>query len=998
MASIFENDLILPGVITEIVPDFTSGYDSSAWGTTESVTIIGTAFNGPVGKVVKIATPEYAKYMFGDSFDPKTRREATLVAEIYDAWDKGCRTINAIRVSGKDIYKDYQLACESELKLRVRGYFPSNQNKECFMVYESSQGPVAPGVIKVYKPAYRTNMQEKMQGMAESADAILATEIKLENYGITKSSRLIDVIDTVNSVSGNNVLVLSLVDKNGASVTSSSKEVQELSLGAMFPGIYTIGRDKAAQGVMLATEVEFIRTDERPLYDGFEDHVWKKLVINTDVSKPYPIFGDDANEFMVKIHGTGLIPDSQHEYLKATGAIDKLAIKNTVDYEEVEISPIDLYKRLGAGYARTAKVQEIVKQAADSGGTPTVHYKVVPTPEADVNKTVGILDGIYSMLENHSTDYTVLSCATAETKINGKLPRKDEFKTAVKNSIELSTQTTEELLTKAGEILKTQDDHAIVASGALGGAVLNVMCKIDEKDFSEKVLYNIKIKESEITQDEILTDLMKDKYIRVPAIDAAECAKHYDVENGQLALAVEKTGEVGSEVYTGTLYMYNTKTKKFEAAPVGHLSESTKLLVEIEDKLTPFKSSGSTYVVDDTDHSNKYFVALSNEVANVYKFEAAKDIQPIASLRAVAGTNFGEEYTISLVEGNIPCLPCKLSKNSTFVRVLSNEIVWASYGDMLERFEQDFDLSNKFEISLRDASMISDDFPTELNGLGFNKKDPTYDVAKYIPYTTTDNFARHLAQHCMYTSLKTYPTHGIIGCGKLTGITLSTIAERVDTILEADFDLYAKKSNGNNMLNADNMPHPIGRCVSVTFLQYPVTTGNGYNFTSNGDAGYAGMVSTLPADRTSTNQPIAINGLMFELSNYQLSRLTAKGIVTCKATTQGLVITDGVTQAPVDSAYRRLSTTKIINIVDRTLRLTIEPFIGLQDNLATKNSLYTAIKSVLNKLKDNLIADYDFRIVTDPAASRLGIVKVDYKIIPVNEIREVRNTVSVTNN
>jgi hypothetical protein len=314
---------------------------------------------------------------------------------------------------------------------------------------------------------------------------------------------------------------------------------------------------------------------------------------------------------------------------------------------------------------------------------------------------------------------------------------------------------------------------------------------------------------------------------------------------------------------------------------------------------------------------------------------------------------------------------------------------------MLEKFEEDELLAAKFEFALRDASLLSDDFALLLTGKAVNKLDATYDVNKYIPYTTSDNFARHLAQHAMYTSLKTYPTHGMIGCGKLTGITLNTIADRVNEILEADFDLYAKKTNGNNMLNSNNMPHPIGRCVSITFFQYPVTTGNGYSYMSNGAAAYAGMVSTLPADRTSTNQPIKINGMMFELSNYQLSRLTTKGIVTCKNTTQGLVITDGVTQAPVDSAYRRLSTTKIVNVIDRTLRNTIQPYIGLQDNLATKNSLYTAIKSVLNKLKDNLIADYDFRIITDPASSRLGIVKIDYKIIPVNEIREVRNTVSV---
>ena len=89
--TLFDDELTLPGVITQVVPDYSSGYDTSAWGTTESVTIIGTAFNGPVGKPVQIATPEQAKYIFGDSFDAATKREATLVAEVYDAWQRGSR-------------------------------------------------------------------------------------------------------------------------------------------------------------------------------------------------------------------------------------------------------------------------------------------------------------------------------------------------------------------------------------------------------------------------------------------------------------------------------------------------------------------------------------------------------------------------------------------------------------------------------------------------------------------------------------------------------------------------------------------------------------------------------------------------------------------------------------------------------------------------------------------------------------------------------------------
>ena len=50
----FDNELTLPGVITEILPTTINFGAGSEFGTTESVTIIGTAFNGTVGEPVPI--------------------------------------------------------------------------------------------------------------------------------------------------------------------------------------------------------------------------------------------------------------------------------------------------------------------------------------------------------------------------------------------------------------------------------------------------------------------------------------------------------------------------------------------------------------------------------------------------------------------------------------------------------------------------------------------------------------------------------------------------------------------------------------------------------------------------------------------------------------------------------------------------------------------------------------------------------------------------------
>lgn len=949
---IFDNDLILPGVITEIIPDYAQDYDTSSFGTTESVTIIGTAFNGPVGRVTPIFSPEHAKYIFGDSFDPTTRREASLVAEIYDAWERGCRTIYGIRVSGKEIYKDYSFATETKLKLRVSGIFPSNDNKEVYMNFTATQaanGEV--GSIKIYKPADRSNMKEKMQGLVLNQNQMLVTEVKLSGYGITKDSRLVDVINIVNGAENNNVIRLAIVNEDGADVTTSSKEAQSLSVGVMFPGVYTIGRDKATAEVTVKTEVGYVLSSEAKPHANYQEAIWKELVVNTDVSTSYPIYAKSNGELNTLLGA--VTTDAAGEWLKAIGVIDKIAEKDKVDYEEAELDEFDLYQRLGSGFAQTAKIIEVKGNDGRVKG-----YKVTVPDSNDENRVVSIPDGIYSMLENHSTNYTVMSNATAETKVSGKLPRKDAFKKR-----------------KAG-VINLKDN---------GTNVIELTAKIDSRDFSEATNYSVEVisVEEGLDQAEVLANLVTDvKYERIATVTEEEVSNVKFAE-GTMVMVYEDT--LADELIVNRAMADVTFTlKTVQNGVLVDADEKGNFIVDVEDKLyaVEYGAEMARYrikaVVEDT-----YVIGTNGDLANVYKVLADNELEPVAILGQIANRELEEDYTICFVE---------ILANKAVVKVFSTEAQWMNYDELVGKLNEDSVFSELFTAVAYTPDV---EVAAKLVGEGVDKGDTYYDTTMYIPYTTTDNFARHLAQHCTYTSLKTYPTHGIIGCSKLNGVNLATVADRVNEILALDLDLYAKRPNGNNMLNNNNVPHPIGRCISVPFMQYTVTTGNGYNYVSNGAAGYAGMVSTLAADRSSTNQPINIPNLAFELSNYQLSKLTGKGVVTCKRTTQGLVITDGITMAPVDSAYRRLSTTKVINVVDRSLREVIEPFIGLQDNLATINSLNTAITSVLNKLKESLINYYEFKIVTDQASSRLGIIKINYTIIPTNEIKEVRNTVSV---
>lgn len=933
---IFDNDLILPGVITEIVPDYTQDYDTSEFGSTESVTIIGTAFNGPVGKVVPIASPEHAKYIFGDSFDATTRREASLVAEIYDAWERGCRTIYGIRVSGKEIYNDYHFATETNLKLRVSGIFPSNLNKEVYLNYAANQAENGDaGVIRVYKPVDRANMKEKIQGLVFNESEMLVTDIKLAGYGITKDSRLVDVINIVNEIESNNVIRLSIVDENGADVTASSKEAQSLCLGVMFPGVYMIGRDKVAADVKVKTDINYVLSETRKPHTNYKESVWTELIVNSDVNSGYPLFAKASNDL------SALLPvaaDINGEWLKPVGVIDKIAVKNKVDYEEVELDEFDLYQRLGSGYAQTAHIVAL-KNSSDDG---IRGYKVTVPDSNDVNRVVGINDGIYSMLENHSTNYTVLASANAETKISGKLPRKDVFKKREAGTFKLSDTGTE---------------------------VIEITTKINEKDFSNSK--NVKIIIKSVEADD--------------AIDQAAILKNLDTSiKARRIVGIKSDGEGAAAKYAeGTLVAVDgTSLKKVVKGALAPESVDGYFLADKDGELKLYKCNQGTLSEHSTEEGNA-IIATNGQYANVYQRNGSAIYEPISTLAEIANTELDEDYTLCHVED--------LATGLT-VKVFSTEAQWMTFGELVDKLNENEVFAKLFKAS---ALKPDTEVGSLVQGTGQDKGKTYFDTTMYVPYTTTDNFARHLAQHCVYTSLKTFPTHGIIGCAKLNGVNLSTIADRVNEILALDLDLYAKRPNGNNMLNNNNMPHPIGRCISIPFMQYTVTTGNGYNYVSNGAAGYAGMVSTLSADKSSTNQPISLPTLAFELSNYQLSKLTGKGIVTVKKTTNGTVITDGITMAPVDSAYRRLTTSKVINVVDASLREVIAPYIGSQDNLANRNSMNTAITSVLNKLKENLISYYKFKIVSDQASARLGIVKIQYTIIPYNEIKEVRNTLSV---
>lgn len=956
---LFENELILPGVITEIISDYASGYDTSLFGTTDSVVIIGTAFNGPVGVPVEVYSPEHARYVFGDSYDSKTKREATLVSNIQDAWGRGCRTIYAVRVSGKDIYKDYDFAIDTNLKLRVSGIFPSNQNKELSMLMNIAEQNL---FVKIFKPASRATIAEKNQGLVERRDSILVNTLDLTNMGLSLSSDLTELVNAVNNYSFNNVLRLNIVDENGNDVTISSTEAKGLKIRDVFSGLYTIGRAKT---------LGIPNTIVKAAIDN-EGELVKVLKLNSDVSAAYPIFAETKAELAAYLKRP---MTSMFDFVTVPGAINEVFEQDKIDYEEVELSEFDLYKKLGSGYAINAQILEIKEG----------RYRVKEVEDSNVNKKTEIRDGIYSMLENLDAKYRVLAGIAADAKIKNRLPRREDFEkvvsteiTALNGAIKFESVVDGEIAPKQFEIEFVADQIVLPEDIAenLVSDVARVVSVLNPEDLGKKVAY----KEGSLFlgDNEGLNQLFIVREGRLEPL-------HSNVQNALDGNFVIADGQ-----------LYVCENNSFVA--------STAQKLQVQESQTAYISAmleNGTFVIAKIGEVAQEEEEASSTVEGepVVKTRKRKAVKQAGVKVEILGTVSqifaeGEKVITSFTEG--------YGENKMVI--CSPDFDVLTVEEVVEKLNEDADFSKLFKVEVNSYEVAQEVIDEIINSASDRiitvekDREVVVDVNKYIPYRTDDNFARHLAQHCMYTSLKTAPTHGIIGTKILLDTSLTSIANRVSELanLALESTLVAKKSNGTDMLDRNNMQYPIGRKVSVTFGQYIVTNDDGYSYVSNMAAGYAGMVSQLPLDQSSTSQAISIPTPMFELTNYQLGVLTQAGYVTTKKSySKGYVITDGITMASSDSPFKRLSAARIADGIEGVIRSVCEPFIGKTNNLANQNSLTSAIKSELDKLKSVLIEDYDFRLITDKASNVLGILNIEYAIIPLYEIKQIRNHITV---
>lgn len=833
----------LPGSSIQVIDEYnTTTYDTSLFGTTESVLVIGTAFDGPVGKEIAIYNPDQAKYIFGGTYDAVAKRSASLVAYIQDLYEKGARTIYAMRVGGKDIQKVYRLREDVPVYLKVSGAFPSNKYKDMALLVD-----LAGGKIDIYKTASKATIEEKREGYVESNESIIKTKIGIgAAYTYDVNSPLTDFIEYLNNYTRNNVFRFSLVNEKGEDVTYN-EAAKSLSVGALADGVYTIGRVNSGEGkttVLTAVDTEVG-------YTNYAGNFVFKVTSNNDIEAPWPYISGD------------------YSFLERFGGLDTVSKKDAIDYEEVKMSNFDFYKKLGSGYAQTAQITEagVIK----------------PTQTTNPNYTVEIGEGIYTIASNLKTDYRILTGVYADDTITSvKLTQKDFLKENV---------------------------------AAIPAAYIT-----------------------------------NEKGETTPAVHA-----HYKLDDNNAALYGFKVVIDPGELTALTKTEFNAKF-------------NTKTVIKLGGTLT----TGDYGIVE---AENAYWVAIgvNSEPSILRPLSMLGDAKPDYLIAMEKDADEKTIYTVTL---------SKSSSLFTTAHELAKTLNESAIGQVF-----DVTYNNQYANNVVIAT-------PNLTALGTPCRSLTVDTNLVLPYTTSDNFVRQLAQHCEYTSLKTYQTHGALGTSPLGDVSIKAVTERATLLAEKDYDLYVKNAIGKPVLDVDNLPYHIGKAVSIVAAQHTIQTLDGYKYVAASHASYIGRASTLDTSISTTNQTITVVP-HYTFGESQKVALNKTGYVTIENKNGAYKVTDGITQAPIYSQFSRFATFRTIKIVDRIIRDATEPFIGKKNDMVNRNSMYTAIKSGLDAILDTYLEKYTFSMQYSKYEARLGNVNIDYSFDIIDEIRNVNNTVRV---
>ena len=275
-------------------------------------------------------------------------------------------------------------------------------------------------------------------------------------------------------------------------------------------------------------------------------------------------------------------------------------------------------------------------------------------------------------------------------------------------------------------------------------------------------------------------------------------------------------------------------------------------------------------------------------------------------------------------------------------------------------------------------------------GAFIDSEKDSYNSITGLPERVNAQFQVQLKNYLKKVSVNTRETIGVMGSVPAPGTTLLEVKRFVDRLSVQDLNDPNRGANIMPLLDAFH--------INVCTFEPVFDNLGGLPYTANGQASYAGMISSLDAHQSPTNKSIP-NALRmrYDLSNAQLEALQGMRMVAMrKKPGRNPVVCDAMTAAAAGSDFVRLTTVRITFEAMDVVRKVCDPFIGQPNTAAKRNAMEAAITKGLSALVDlGALRKYAFTVSSSVTQQVLGIVDIELVLVPVFEIRTIRTVVKL---
>lgn len=196
--------------------------------------------------------------------------------------------------------------------------------------------------------------------------------------------------------------------------------------------------------------------------------------------------------------------------------------------------------------------------------------------------------------------------------------------------------------------------------------------------------------------------------------------------------------------------------------------------------------------------------------------------------------------------------------------------------------------------------------------------------------------------------------------------------------------------DGTPITDSNTAVVDLGKYLSIIVSQ--VVSSNATGEIVSGAASYAGLTTIINPGDSTTNQVIGGTILATDLKRIKLKELQAAGYVVFENRTKGVTVVSGNLASRLNSDYRYLSTSIVMNYIASDIEEVCDSFIGKGIDGASKVALHTALHSrFAQRQRQGFFINYLMQLRQVEA----NVIDVAYTITAKDELRQVVNTIKL---